>query len=141
VLIKLARKLKKKTSILTDAEVRFMVRRMQNILGPEFLKTVSHHNVRLEDGVRWGSLQARCEDEREKRGLTLKEASSHLKIPQYRLRAIEAGTLREFKAEFAGRYFQYLGIESWVKRWARANAELARRAGIRRGPRRSRATH
>ena len=48
-----------------------------------------------------------------------------LGIPQYRLRAIENGLLREIRAGLARRYFHFLGIDEWVARWCRANRELA----------------
>jgi hypothetical protein len=126
----MARKLREKTSILTDEEVALIEQELCLALGPDTLELVESLGLVVGDTVRWGSLRARCEEERETRGLTLKDISSDLKIPQYRLRAIEQGTLRELKTQFAHRYFHYLGIESWVKRWARANAELARRSGI-----------
>jgi hypothetical protein len=53
-----------------------------------------------------------------------------LKVPRYRLAAIEAGTRGELKPEIARRYFRFLGIEPWVRRWSRANLQLARRVGI-----------
>ena len=129
--------MRRKTSILTDEEVAFITQEMSLALGPETLEVVESLGLVMSDTVRWGSLRARCEEEREKRRLTLKDISLVLKIPQYRLRAIEQGTLREIKPELAHRYFHYLAIESWVKRWARGNAELARRSGIKPFPRRS----
>ena len=126
----LAKKLKKETSILTDEEVEYIVSQTEIFMGPEFVETTKDYDIRMGDIVRWFSLRARCEAERERRGLTFKDVSTQLKIPQYRLRAVEEGTFRELKPEFAHRYFCYLGIESWVRRWARQNAELARRAGI-----------
>ena len=134
----LATKLHKRTSILTDDEVALVTQEISRALGPESSEIIKSCGLVMSDTVRWGSLRARCEEEREKRGLSLKDISSDLKIPQYRLRAIEQGTLREMKAELAHRYFRYLGIESWVKRWARGNAELARRSGITPFPRRLR---
>lgn len=51
-------------------------------------------------------------------------------IPQYRLRAIEGGLLREVRADLARRYFYFLGIDEWVADWCRANLELATRIGL-----------
>ena len=53
-----------------------------------------------------------------------------LGIPQYRLRAIDCGHLREIRPDLARRYFHFLGIEAWVARWCRANRELARHVGL-----------
>ena len=133
----LARKLRRRTGILKDDEVAFITQETSLALGAELSEIIESYGLVMSDTVRWSSLQARCEEEREKRGLTLKDVSLDLKIPQYRLRAIEHGTLREIKPEFAHCYFDYLGIGSWVRRWARANAELARRSGVLPFPRRS----
>lgn len=48
----------------------------------------------------------------------------------YRIRAVEQGPGGSFTLEHAVRYFRFLGIETWLRRWARANTELARRAGL-----------
>jgi ribosome-binding protein aMBF1 (putative translation factor) len=132
----LATKLHKRTSILTDDEVAVVTRETSRALGPEFSEIIKSYGLVMSDTVRWDSLRARCEEEREKRGLSLRDISSDLKIPQYRLRAIERGSLPYLKPEFAHRYFRYLGIEPWVRRWARGNAEIAKRSGITPFPRR-----
>ncbi len=53
-----------------------------------------------------------------------------LGVPQYRLRAIEGGLLREVHSDLARRYFHFLGIDAWVADWCRANRELATRVGL-----------
>jgi hypothetical protein len=131
----LARKCRKRTSILNDEEVEFLMNEISLALGEKTMGVVRSLGLVPSDGVRWGSLQARCEEERERRGLSLKDVSRELKIPQYRLRAIEGGRLKELRPNLAHRYFRYLGIDSWVRRWSRANDELARRSGIKPFPR------
>jgi hypothetical protein len=53
-----------------------------------------------------------------------------LGIPQYRLRAIEGGLVREVRVDLARRYFHFLGIDEWAAAWCRANPELATRIGL-----------
>lgn len=36
--------------------------------------------------------------------------------------------MKEVRADFAWRYFRFLGIDAWVTKWCRANRELATRA-------------
>lgn len=117
-------------SILTDAEVRLVTAEIKRLLGWEAAKLLQGSRIRPQDTIRWSSLKTRCEQARAKRGLTLKEAAGALKVPRYRLEAVEAGRLGEFKPEIAHRYFSFLGIESWVRRWRLANPGLARRAGL-----------
>jgi hypothetical protein len=103
-----------------------MCEQLRGLIGP-----VSDRFKRdAEDTVRWSAVHARCGEERKKRGFSIKDASAQLKIPQYRLNAIERGLFRKFEPEMAQRYFRFLGFEPWLKRWAKANPELAGRAGV-----------
>ena len=79
--------------------------------------------TRSEDMTRWQALAARCRQARGARGI--RDISVASGIPQYRVRAIEGGHLREVRADLARRYFQFLGIETWVASWCHANRELA----------------
>lgn len=128
---RLERKLRRSNAgILTDAEVRLGTAEIKRLLGWEATELLQGSRIRSQDTVRWSSLKTRCEQARAERGLTLKEAAGALKVPRYRLEAVEAGRLAELKPEIAHRYFSLLGIESWVKRWLRANPGLARRTGL-----------
>ena len=126
----LAKKLRRQTSILTDEEVTFITNMTLNMLEDSFGDNPHFNTQSMERIVRWSSLRARCEREREKQGLSLKDASVRLKIPQYRLRAIECGELGTFEPAMAREYFRFLGIERWVAGWRKANHELAERAGF-----------
>lgn len=116
--------------ILTNAEVKVVAGEAQRVFGPELADLLNTSRVKFEDVIRWSSLGARCQQARAEHGMSIRDVAIALKVPQYRLQAIEKGTLRELKPTIARRYFQFLGIESWVKRWSRVNRELARRAGI-----------
>lgn len=130
VLAGLNKKLRKKTSILTDEEVSIVAREVSRLIGRDMVGLATRYGLRIEDGLRWQSLGAKCEQERSNRGFTIKDIASEIHRPQYRLRAVERGSLREFRPEVAHEYFAFLAIGRWVKRWARANQELATRAGI-----------
>lgn len=128
---RLERKLRRNNAgILTDAEVRLVTAEIKRLLGWKATGLLQGSRIRPEDTIRWSSLKTRCEQARAERGLTLKEAARVLKVPCYRLEAVEVGRLGELKPEIANRYFSLLGIESWIRRWLRANPGLARRAGL-----------
>lgn len=59
-----------------------------------------------------------------------RSAAAAAKIPRYRAEAVEQGRLSSLRTDLAWRYFTFLGIDGWVRRWARANSALAERAGI-----------
>jgi hypothetical protein len=126
----LVRKLRRQTSILSDAEVALLTSIAVKRLEESFGDNPYCNAQSMEDIIRWSALRARCEQERKKRGLSLKDVSLRLKIPQYRLRAIEYGELAAFQPEMAREYFGFLGIEHWVARWRKANREMAERAGL-----------
>jgi len=132
VLAALIRKVRRKTSILSDEEVAVAARAVREMLRASLGNAVDMYlgGQRSEDIVRWSSLMARCEEERNRRGLSIRGVSLRLGIPQYRLRAIESGGLDGFAPEMAHRYFEFLRIEAWLKRWRKANRELAERARL-----------
>lgn len=132
ILASLERKSRRPASLLTDAEVAFMADAVREMLGASFGEdAVALLGVEgSQDLIRWSSLKARCEEERERRGLTIRDVALELKIPQYRLRAVEEGSVQEFEPGMAQRYFEFLGITAWVKRWMSANRELAERVGL-----------
>lgn len=131
---RLVRKLRRRTSILTEAEVALLAAHMRELMGAEFAGLLDRVPGRVEDGIRWGVLAAKCEAERLKRGWSLKDAAAELRVARYRLDAIEKGRWRELRPEIAQRYFALLAMGPWVRRWAKANHDLASRAGIAAGP-------
>jgi hypothetical protein len=117
------------TTILTDREVAFLAAELDRLMHgfgskPPMTATFA------EDLVRWRAVQTMCERARGERGASVKDAAGALKIPQYRIKAVERGPCPEYRLAFAARYFRWLGLETWIGRWARANRELARRLGL-----------
>ena len=114
-------------AILTATEVRVLDREVRRVLVSSF-PGIEARLTHGEDSTRWQALGARCHQARGARGV--REVSLALAIPQYRLRAIESGLLREVRADLARRYFRFLGIDRWVADWCRVNRELATRVGL-----------
>ncbi|MGQ0735813.1 MAG: hypothetical protein ACT4QD_19430 [Acidobacteriota bacterium] len=111
-LVRLERRLARdSTAILNSAEVRLLDREIRRALIASF-PGIEEHLGDTEDSTRWHALGARCRHARGARGI--REMSVAVGIPQYRLRAIEGGLLREVRADLARRYFRFLEIEDWV---------------------------
>jgi hypothetical protein len=126
--VRLEQKLAKNPgAILSNAEVRVLDREVRRALILSF-PGIEAHLTHSEDSTRWHALGAQCCRARGARGI--RDVSVTLGIPQYRLRAIEGGHLREVRADLARRYFHFLGIDVWIAHWCRANRELARRVGL-----------
>jgi hypothetical protein len=127
-LVRLERKLANDPcAILTAAEVRVLDREVRRALVSSF-PGIEARLTHSEDSTRWHALGARCRQARGARGI--REVSVTLGIPQYRLRAVEGGLLKEVRVDLARRSFRFLGIDEWVAAWCRANRELATRVGL-----------
>lgn len=116
------------SAILNPAEIRVLDRELQRVMVSSFTGLPADILAHSAETIWWQSLGARCAQARGVRGI--RDASVALGIPQYRLRAIEAGRLSEVRTDLARRYFHFLGIEDWVTKWCRANRELATRVGL-----------
>lgn len=128
---RLRKKLVNRTSILSDKDVAVVVKLMCAAMGDHFVTAAAEFGVSMHDNVRYGSLAAKCQEAREKRRLTLKEISAELKIPRYRLQAIEGERGGgSFSADVFRKYIAFLGIGRWVSQWKSKNKDFASRLGI-----------
>ncbi len=129
---KLARKLRRnRASILNDAEVELLAAQLCSMLATEFPHVFGGRPAQaFQDQIRWGAVGARCQQARDERGLSLKEAAVAAGVPRYRAEGSEKGRLRSFRPDLAWRYFSFLGLDPWFRRWARANPELTARSGL-----------
>jgi transcriptional regulator with XRE-family HTH domain len=126
--------------ILTDDEVRAIVVAAEAAAGPDVVGTANKLGIDRDANVRLFAVRLQCANRREKLGLSLKQAAARLRVPQYRLRAIENGTLRDVDVEILRSYVQLLGVGRWFRRWVLANGRLAARIGIGDGSLRSQRT-
>ena len=111
------------TTILTDTEVREVVAGVRTYFAEWFDRIPQRPDI--ESGVRLGSLAKQCEARRGQMGLSIKEAARLLRVPQYRLKAIEAGSVGGIQGKVLRDYVSRLGINAWYKRWNKANPALA----------------
>jgi hypothetical protein len=88
------------------------------------------HGLDVEKTIRFHAVAAKVRERREDRGESVKEAAGHLRVPQYRVRAIEDGHIREVDPGILVSYTAYLGLETWLARWKRANRTLAQGLGL-----------
>jgi hypothetical protein len=123
---------------LTEAELDVLETEARRMMGLGYAALFADRGGSFRDQLRWSALGDKCRQARAQLGLGVRAVALAAGMPQYRVRAIESGHLSEIVPDLAARYFHFLRIESWVSRWARANRELAGRAGIPLRPRRSR---
>ena len=115
---------RRKQAILTEAEVlavsdAAVVFFRRNLGDHPFL-----NRTQVERTVRVLPLGARCSGARERVGVSVKDVARQLRVPQYRVRAIEAGSLRQIQLDVLQKYIAFLGLERWYTKWRRANGAL-----------------
>lgn len=112
--------------ILKREEVQTVSRLIRGALGEELMRTIASLGVDVETTVRFSLVGHQCKTHREQRGLSLKEVAAHLRMPQYRIRSIEEGRLRQVNGDVLRRYVGYLGLTKWFNRWLQENQDLAK---------------
>ncbi|MDP8237278.1 MAG: helix-turn-helix domain-containing protein [Candidatus Erginobacter occultus] len=99
-------------------------------LGPELTEKFNAVGLDPEGIIRYMPLGQKISKTRERKRMSVKEASAALKIPQYRIKAIEEGSFSQIDPEFFQIYARFLEIEDYVESWFGVNAELAEKMGI-----------
>jgi DNA-binding Xre family transcriptional regulator len=118
------------TTILTDEEVSEVGESAQDALGADIVKLMRSLGLEPEESARMSSLANRVSEARCKRGLSVKEAAAQMKMPQYRLKDIEAGMVNRIRGDVLEQYVRFLGLKRWVAKWAAANPDLATKLGV-----------
>ncbi|MBW2063344.1 MAG: helix-turn-helix domain-containing protein [Deltaproteobacteria bacterium] len=126
----MAKKLFRPGKILSDQEVKKISAAMHYILDPRFLEQGRKHGLNVEEIVRFQAVSYRCKEAREKLEMSIKEVALALKVPQYKLRAIEKGSLKQIEPEVLQKLLAFLGLKRWFRRWKEANPQLAKRIDI-----------
>jgi transcriptional regulator with XRE-family HTH domain len=112
-----------------DEEIRILAMAVRKHMGEPYVSLTAERAGELEDIIRFSPITQRFKEEREERGLSIKEVANQLKVPQYRLRDIESARYN-IKPEFLNKYATFLELGPWLRRWVKANRELAERMGI-----------
>jgi ribosome-binding protein aMBF1 (putative translation factor) len=116
--------------ILSEKEVEKMTQLLRDFLRREFSDMPEKLMHSAEEVLRMHSLRNRFQSAREARGLSIKEVAAQLKVPQYRLKAIEGGSSSEIKQDIFQKYSEFLDLEDWVSEWAAANKKVAAKLGL-----------
>jgi hypothetical protein len=91
------------------------------------MELVQKAGLSIEDTIRFHLVSKKCRDERERAGLSIKDAARRLSVPQYQIRAVESVEIRNVAPLLLRNYLDLLGLTDWYSEWAHANAELALR--------------
>ena len=75
----------------------------------------------VEQTVRLFSLARRCAAARARSSLTIADVARELKVPQYRLKAIESCRAAEIEPNVLEQYIRFLRLNRWYSRWVIVN--------------------
>jgi hypothetical protein len=95
--------------------------------GPPLMELVQKAGLSIEDTIRFHLVSKKCREERERAGLSIKDAARRLSVPQYGICAVESVNIRNVAPVLLRNYLDLLGLTEWYSEWTQANAELARR--------------
>lgn len=102
---------------------------LQIRLGPDFAGIFVNPASNLNHLVRFFYISGLCKERRTEKGLTFKQVSSQLKVPQYRLKAIEKNLIRNIIPEIFDRYIDFLGLQDEFKKWLKKNRDVYEQFG------------
>jgi len=113
--------------IPSDDEIKLLVSELAGFLPENLQASLKKSGIHPEETLRLLSLSKKFNAEREKRKLSLKEIAQALKVPQYRIKDIEAGRVKTIDPAVLAKCSHYLGIEVWCKTWALRNEALSKK--------------
>jgi hypothetical protein len=116
--------------ILTEDEVREASKYLRDLITSEFPNIPRKHLSMSESIIRLMSLKAQYKEARESLGLSIKEVAVTLKVPQYRLKAVEKGTGHQIKPDIFWKYCDFLDLEDFTKKWIAVNRDLSIELGL-----------
>lgn len=93
-------------------------------LGEKISSMTSEFNINIHHLIRFMPVAKYCQKKREALNLSFKEIGAKLKVPNYKLKAIEETTLHAVKHEILLQYVKFLGIEKEFELWAQENQDI-----------------
>ena len=120
----------KTTKILNDSELALLQEAVPQGLRPNIAELMDRYGLSVESTIRFTSVRAQCKEARFALRLSIKESAKALRVPQSRLKDIEAGHLPDIQPEILQQYMTLLGLKSWFRRWRSKNKDLATELGV-----------
>lgn len=110
-----------------DAEMaEYIADKIVDII-PNLKEALDKYNINPKDMIRFQVVSEMCRNERERKGLTFKQISVNLKVPQYRLKYIESSSITHITIDILEAYIDYLGLRKWFNSWKKHNMNVYNR--------------
>ena len=94
---------------------------------PTLKGAIDKYNMNPKDMIRFQMVSEMCWAERERKGLTFKQISVALKVPQYKLKDIEKSGVKTITVDILERYINFLGLNEWFNSWKKNNTDVYER--------------
>ena len=115
-------KLEKK--ILSDNEITSVGDAVKEFMGSHLVEYAESLGLNFEDTIRFHAVTSKCIEARESKQLSIKDVSQKLKIPQYKLKFVEKGSIKNIEPQILKSYIDFLGLSNWFKSWLKSNSQL-----------------
>ena len=109
---------------LNREQAKLVINKMSDVLGPEIAGMLDKSGINADHTVRFRYVSSLCRNARERKNISLKQASEKLKIPQYRLKEIEGGNTKSILPDFLDRYVDFLGLMDAFSDWQKDNSDI-----------------
>ena len=115
--------------ILSEDEIRTLATCLLDTLPQPLRDQLQLHGIDAEEHVRFMAVARSLAERRRAAGLDIRTLARQLKVPQYRLRDIEAGRIKQIVLKVLIAYIDEMELTHWFGRWKEANPVLAGRIG------------
>ena len=115
---------KSKFPSFNSEQADHFIRLVKEGLGTELATVIDGSKVNMNHLVRYMHISKLCQARREERGLSFKDISTQLKIPQYRLKAIEKNSIQNIEPAIFDRYIEFLGLQDEFQEWLKENKDV-----------------
>jgi hypothetical protein len=105
-------------------EADVVVAKMKEMLGPELTAMVEKSGLNSNQMIRFQYIGTVCKVRRAERSLELKSVSKQLRVPQYRLKAVEGSDIGGILPDVLQRYAEYLSIDGEFEDWKQENTDI-----------------
>jgi hypothetical protein len=119
-----SRKQKKVFPIVNSQQADLLLTLAKKQLGPDLACMIANSPINMNHLIRFMGAASMCRMRREEKGIRFKQISSALKIPQYKLKAIEENSVMNIVPEVLNRYVDYLGLGEEFGKWLEENSEV-----------------
>lgn len=109
---------------LNSQQADVVIEKTNEQLGPQLAGMIAASGLNSNHMIRFLYIASLCRNRREEMGLSLKEVSQRLKIPQYRLRAAEDSAIRQITRASLNAYVQFLGLVDQFAHWRHENGDV-----------------